>query len=181
MNTEKLELAVDFKNIERKAKGVEGAANGIFSTLKAEDVTDLGHFNELVAEAYKRNGWSQVTGRPAAGSKEKPAPDVVKFYVSTFRAAYRLKLDVLSFDHVGAMRTALRDKRGVHASAAPRPPELKGVQISAENRMNGALWHDAVVLHQHLAETDQQEFERELRMLMMRFTKAAPEELVQAA
>jgi hypothetical protein len=66
MNT----LAADFLNIARKAKGVESAANGMFSTLKSEDVKTLDHFNELTRDAFKTNGWSQTAGRPAAGAKE---------------------------------------------------------------------------------------------------------------
>lgn len=181
MKTQKLDLASDFINIQRKAHGVESAANGMFATLKAEDVTTLDHFNELVRDAYQRNGWSQSAGRPVAGAKEKPAPEAVKLYVSTFRAAYRYKLDVLSFETVGALRTAIREKRTAPSQSVVRPPELKGIHVSAENKLTGALWHDAVVLHQHLTVDEQQEFEREVRMLIMRFTKNAPAELVQAA
>ena len=174
-------LASDFINIARKANGIEGAANGMFTTLKAEDVKSLEHFNEMVRDAFAANGWSQAAGRPVAGTKEKPAPDAVKLYVSTFRAAFRMKLDVLSFETVGALRNAIRDKRSGTSQSEARPPELKGIKVSAENRLTGALWHDAVVLHQHLTTDEQQEFEREVRMLMMRFTKSAPNELVQAA
>lgn len=172
-------LAADFINIARKAKGVESAANGMYSTLKAEDVRTLDHFNEKVRDAFQANGWSQTAGRPAAGSKEKPAPDAVKLYVSTFRAAYRMGLDVLSFETVGAMRTTIRERRqGIaHAAKPDQPPELKGIQLVAEHSLTGALWHDAVVLHQHLNADKQHEFEREVRMLMMRYSKDAPPEL----
>lgn len=117
-----MNLATDFINIARKAKGVESAANGMFSTLKTEDVRTLDHFNELTREAFQTNGWSQTAGRPVAGSKEKPAPDAVKLYVSSFRAAYRLDLDVLSFETVGAMRNAIRERRQApkHAVAPSR-------------------------------------------------------------
>lgn len=172
-------LAVDFINIARKAKGVESAANGMFSTLKAEDVTTLDHFNEKVRDAFQTNGWSKTAGRPVAGAKEKPAPDAVKLYVSTFRAAYRMKLDVLGFETVGALRTAIRERRQAasHAPKPEQPPELKGIQLVAENHLTGALWHDAVVLHQHLSSTLQHDFEREVRMLMMRYSKDAPPDL----
>lgn len=174
-----MKLATNFLNIARKAKGVESAANGIFSTLKAEDVTTLDHFNERVREAYHTNGWSQTAGRPVTGAKEKPAPDAVKLYVSTFRAAYRMGLDVLAFETVGALRTSIRERRQApqHAQAADRPPELKGIQVAVEHSLTGALWHDAVVLHQHLSSDKQHEFEREVRMLMMRYSKDAPPEL----
>lgn len=172
-------LAADLLNIARKAKGVESAANGMFSTLKAENVKTLDHFNERVRDAFQVNGWSQTAGRPVAGSKEKPAPDAVKLYVSTFRAAYRMGLDVLSFETVGAMRTTIRERRQApkHAEGAERPPELKGIVVAVEHSLTGALWHDAVVMHQHLTADKQHEFEREVRMLMMRYSKDVPPEL----
>lgn len=179
MNT----LASDFLNIARKAKGVESAANGMFSTLKAEDVTDLNHFNERVREAFQANGWSQTAGRPVAGSKEKPAPDAVKLYVSSFRAAYRLKLDVLSFETVGAMRNAIREvraaahQRKLAEPPAPSRPEMEGVEVKTPHTLIGALWHDAIALAEEIPTDAQQEFEREVRMVMQRFLRFAPPEL----
>lgn len=176
-------LAVDFTNIARKAKGVESAANGMFSTLKAEDVADLSHFNEVVRDAFKINGWSQTAGRPMAGSKEKPAPDAVKLYVSTFRAAYRLGLDVLSFETVGAMRTTIREiraashQRKLAEPPAPSRPEMEGVDVKGPDSLIGALWHDAMLLAEKIPTGHQQEMEREVRMVMQRFLRFAPPEL----
>jgi hypothetical protein len=176
-------LAVDFTNIARKAKGVESAANGMFSTLKAEDVADLGHFNEVVRDAFKINGWSQTAGRPVAGSKEKPAPDAVKLYVSTFRAAYRLGLDVLSFETVGAMRNTIREirqashQRKLAEPPAPSRPEMEGVDVKGPDSLIGALWHDAMLLAEKIPTDHQQEMEREVRMVMQRFLRFAPPEL----
>lgn len=177
-------LAVDFTNVARKAKGVESAANGMFTTLKTEDVTDLDHFNEITHDAFKINGWSQTAGRPVAGAKEKPAPDAVKLYVSTFRAAYRMKLDVLSFQTVGALRTAIREVRAAalqrkHAEPpAPSRPEMEGVTVTGHpNTLIGKLWHDAMLLADKIPTDHQQEMEREVRMVMQRFLRFAPPEL----
>lgn len=179
MNT----LASDFINIARKAKGVESAANGMFSTLKAEDVKTLDHFNERVRDAYQTNGWSQTAGRPVAGSKEKPAPDAVKLYVSTFRAAYRMGLDVLSFETVGLMRTTIREMRAaaherkLAEPPAPSRPEMEGVEVRGQTSLIGALWHDAMLLADKIPADNQQEMEREVRMVMQRFLRFAPPEL----
>lgn len=176
-------LAVDFTNIARKAKSVESAANGMFNTLKTEDVKDLDHFNEIVRDAFRINAWSQTAGRPIAGSKEKPAPDAVKLYVSTFRAAYRMKLDVLSFETVGAMRTTIREMRSAalqrkHAEPpAPQRPEMEGVEVKGPQNLIGALWHDAMLLAEKIPVDNQQEMEREVRMVMQRFLRFAPPEL----
>jgi hypothetical protein len=179
MNT----LAADLINIARKAKGVESAANGMFTTLKNEDVRTLDHFNEKVREAFQANGWSQTAGRPAADSKEKPAPDAVKLYVSTFRAAYRMKLDVLSFETVGAMRATIREIR--HAAwqrktaepPVPPRPEMEGVELKGPQTLIGALWHDAMLLAEKIPTDNQLEMEREFRMVMQRFLRFAPPEL----
>jgi hypothetical protein len=180
MKATQKDLAATLADIARKAKGVDSAANGMFVSLKASNAKTLDQFNALIRAAYEKNRWSRHTGRPVAGSKEKPAPDAVKLYVSSFRAAYRMGLDVLSFDTVCAMRTAVRESRSSHDNGPERPPELAGIHISAEHRLTGAIWHDAVVLHQHLAGDEKAEFEREVRRLLMRFTKKAPPELVAA-
>ena len=179
MNT----LAADFLNIARKAKGVESAANGMFSTLKSEDVRDLNHFNDLTRDAFQANGWSQTAGRPVAGAKEKPAPDAVKLYVSTFRAAYRLKLDVLSFETVGAMRTTIREiraaahQRKLAEPPAPSRPEMEGVEVKNPDILIGRLWHDVMLVAEKIPVGVQQEMEREVRMVMQRFLRFAPPEL----
>lgn len=179
MNT----LAADLINIARKAKGVESAANGMFTTLKSEDVKTLDHFNEKVRDAYQTNGWSQTAGRPVAGSKEKPAPDAVKLYVSSFRAAYRMKLDVLTFETVGAMRNAIREvraaahERKLAEPPAPSRPEMEGVEVKGQTSLIGALWHDAMLLAEKIPADNQQEMEREVRMVMQRFLRYAPPEL----
>lgn len=177
-----MNLATDFINIARKAKGVESAANGMFSTLKAENVKNLDHFNELTRDAFQTNGWSQTAGRPVVGSKEKSAPDAVKLYVSSFRAAYRLELDVLSFETVGAMRNAIRERRQELSQARrvtheePRA-EMMGVTVDDPHALIGALWHDAIALAEEIPADAQQEFEREVRMVMQRFLRYAPPEL----
>jgi hypothetical protein len=181
MKTQKQDLAEVFSQIERAAGAVEEVAKGMLAAIKANNASKLEQFNDMVSKAYEANGWSQKAGRPVEGAKEKPAPDAVKLYVSTVRAAYRMGLKVLQFETMGAVRVAIREKRSSASQTVVKPPEMKGIQVSTENSLTGALWHDAVVLWEHLPMTEQQEFEREVRMLMMRFTKNAPAELLQAA
>lgn len=175
------QLAAGMLNTGKQGDKTESTANKWFAPLKAMGVTNLDEANVVFSAAYEVNGWSQTKGRPAAGVTLKPAPRAVKLYTTTFRKGYKEGLDVLSFETVGELREATAKKLAAPSQTAARPPELKGIQVSTENRLTGALWHDAVVLHQHLTTDEQQEFEREIRMLMMRFTKNAPAELVQAA
>lgn len=181
MKTTKQDLASVFAQIEKCAESLEGVAAGILHAVKANNAHTLDQFNDMVAEAYGRNGWSQRAGRPAVGSSEKPAPEAVKVYVSTVRAAYRMQLKVLTFDTMGALRIAIREKRAASAEAKPKSPELRGVQLTTETSLNGALWHDAMVVWDHLPAEQRELFETQVRRLLAKYTKQAPAELLQAA
>jgi hypothetical protein len=43
--------------------------------------------------------------------------------------------------------------------------------------MNGALWHDAIVVIENLNEEDKDDFEQRLRKLVMRFQSKVPKEI----
>lgn len=175
------QLAASMLSVGKLGGKMEGLANSWFAPLKAMDVRTLDEANIVFSAAYEVNGWSQTAGRPSAGSTQKPAPRAVKLYTTTFRKGYKEGLDVLSFETVWALREATSQKRTAPSQAASRPPELKGIQVSSENTLTGALWHDVVVLWEHLPEDKRGEFEQQVRKLLSRFTKAAPPELLQAA
>lgn len=181
MKNTKPDLAAVFVQIERAADTIEGVAAGVLQVVKAANATTLDQFNDLVADAYGCNGWSQRAGRPAAGSTEKPAPDAVKIYVSTVRAAYRLGLNVPDFDTMGALRTAIRHARTRSDEATNRPPEMRGIQLTTDKALNGALWHDAVVVWDHLPGEQRRLFESQVRRLLTKYAKQAPAELQHAA
>ena len=143
MKNANVDLASVFVQIEKRAKGLEGVAGGIFSVVKQFKISTLDSFNDRVSEAFAKNGWSQGAGRPVAGVK-RSAPDAVRIYVSTFRAAYRMKLDVMGFDSMHGMRKAIKEKRAAGLQIAQGPPELKGIQVSSENKIGRASCRERV-------------------------------------
>lgn len=175
------DLSVILASIEAASTTVESLAGDMLGVIKAAKADTLPAFDLMVAEAYKKNGWSQVAGRPAADSPLKAAPDAVKLYISVVRAAYRLKLDVLSFETIGAMRTAIKDKRAeiraekAMVPAEVVPPALVGVQFGTGDELTGATLHDVLVLYKHLPEISQVKLLEEVRRLVTRYVKAAPE------
>lgn len=181
MKTQTNDLASIFSRIERAASAVEEVAKAMLAAIKAADARTLEKFNDMVADAYGRNGWSQRQGRPVEGAKERPAPDAVKLYVSTVRAGYRMGLKVQTFDTMHALRQAIREKRAKASQTAERGNQLRGVQVSSSTSLTGALIHDVAVLYQHLPSEQQALFEDQLRRLVARYTKQAPAELRPAA
>jgi hypothetical protein len=174
-------LAATFSKLETAAGEVEEIAKEILAEVKGQKARTLELFNKMVTEAYETNGWSQRVGRPPDNATEKSAPDVVKFYVSIARAAYRLNLPIMEFETMGALRLAIRGKRVNLVHSGERAPELKGISLSPENKLIGALWHDVVVVWEHLPIQAQIEFETQVRKLLSRFTKQAPPELQKTA
>lgn len=182
MNAQKrVELAIVLVDIGRESERVESAAKGILSAIKQEGARGIEEFNAMVAAAFERNGWSSKAGRPTADAKPA-APRAVKYYVSLVRGAYRAGLDVAGFESIGAMRTATEEANRNHASApAPKPPELRGISVSHENALTGALYHDLIVVWDHLEHDDKAELERRLRAVLKSFVKKAPPTLSVAA
>ena len=171
-------LAVVFAQIEKSANQVEDVAKGMLAAIKHAKASTLEAFDVMVAEAYDKNGWNQAKGRPNLGNVLKPAPQSVKLYVSTVRAAYRLKLKVLSYTIMQDLRNDISKARTLAAASRPAVvPALAGVQVQQVNALTGALWHDAVVLWEHLPEEQQALFEKQVRSLLTRYTKQAPADL----
>lgn len=175
-------LAQCFLQLARNGKTLDNTANALFDPLKAKKIKTLAQFDVEVAEGCKANNWTRSKGRPAKGSKMKPVPDIIQVYVSRFRAAYRLELDVLSFKTVGEMRAAvLKHRQDARAATDGRPPELAGIQLSSENKLIGALFHDIPELWKHLPEERQALFYKQIDRVYRTYLKDAPPELIQAA
>lgn len=159
----------------------EGLGSQILSFLVDNDCRTLDDANEQFWKAYDENGWSRTAGRPKDGSTDKPAPATVKNYVTAFRRAYGYGLDVLSFKTVGEMRHAIREKRDAEKEAQSKPAALKGITITKDSVINGALWHDLVVVWDHLPEEQKETLEAKLQKLLDQFMKKAPPELSMVA
>lgn len=186
MKTKMQNLAEVFVQIQSAASTMEDISKGILAAIKEAKATTLNKFDAMVTEAYKANGWSQKAGRRAPGDTATSAPRAVTFYVSTIRAAYRLKLKVIGYDlmqavrdDIAAARKAARDAEKNKKQPA-KAPEVVGIQVQQENTLTGALWHDAVVLWEHLPGEQRALFEKQVRGLLTKYRKDAPEELLAA-
>jgi len=160
-------LSVVFIDLEEASNTVENVSRDFFQVLREEDVNDVEHLNKIAAEAYQANGWSMTRGRPAEGATEKPAPDVVKQYLSYARRGFALKLDVKSYETMYKLKEAIAappvkvaandaDKKEEH----DRPTFAKSSTCVAI----GALW-------EHLPPDVQAEFDNEVLKLLARFGK----------
>lgn len=150
----------------------------ILVIIKEEDIQDIGHWNEVVADAYATNGWSQSAGRPKPGSTETPAPKVVKQYVSTVRSGYRLGLDVPGFTTMNQLKEAIAAEQRPHGSRVVSTlPELQGVHLVSENRLIGSFFHDLPTLWQRLPEDKQALYLKRLERVYAEMLKSAPPDL----
>lgn len=170
-----------FKTLGGIDKTKENLGKQILSFLVERKCSTLELANEQFAIAYEENGWSNTAGRPREGSTDKPAPATVKNYVTAFRTAYGYGLDVLSFETVGAMRKANRDKSHAEKEEEEKPESLVGVQISKEDILTGFLVHDISAVIKHLPDSERDEFETKLQRLLAQYMKKTPAELKLAA
>lgn len=158
-------LSVVFTDLEEAYGAVENVSRDFFLVLREENVNDVEHLNQIAAEAYKANGWSMTKGRPAAGSTEKPAPDVVKLYLSIARRGFSLKLDVKSYETMYQLREAITTPPvKVAANDVVKQPEHPTFAKSSTCVAIGALW-------EHLPPDVQTEFDNEVLKLLARFGK----------
>lgn len=187
MKAKTQELAEIFIQIQSASGVVEDVSKGILSAIKSAKATTLIKFNQMVSAAYRENGWSQIAGRPSADSVLTAAPGAVKLYVSIIRSAYRLDLKVLTYDLMESIRVDIRsankarrdsDKTKDQPSVAP---EIVGIQIKQEHSLTGALWHDALVVREHLEESQKALFDAQVRRLLAKYRKEAPAGLLMAA
>jgi len=159
-------LSVVFTDLEEAYGVVENVSRDFFLVLREEDVNDVEHLNKIAAEAYQANGWSMTKGRPAAGSTEKPAPDVVKLYLSIARRGFSLKLDVKSYETMYQLREAIAAPPvKVAANDVDKKPEQHPTFAKSTTCIAiGALW-------EHLPPDVQAEFDNEVLKLLARFGK----------
>lgn len=187
MTTKKQNLAEVFTKIQSAAESMDAISKGILEAIKASKANTLDKFNRMVEDAYKVNGWSQKPGRRLPDDPIKSAPRAVTFYVSNIRAAYRLHLKVMNYDLMEAIRTDIAAARkAARDSAVPKAnpdvaPEVVGVQIQQENSLTGALWHDALVVREHLEEEQKALFDAQVRRLLAKYRKEAPANLLKAS
>lgn len=179
MTTQKSKQALVLQQIAEQGDKLDNVAGAFMKLVKEEQIDTLEKFNPWLAVGYEENGWSNVIGRPVPGSTLVPAPRSVKQYASMFRAAYKYEMKVAEFESVRQMVDAVAEKRKELAKPVEviRDPELKGVLVKAGARMNGALWHDAIVVIEHLGDDDKDDFEQRLRKLVMRFQSKVPKEI----
>jgi hypothetical protein len=179
MTTQKSKQALVLQQIAEQGDKMDNVAGAFMKLVKEEQIDTLEKFNPWLSIGYEENGWSNVIGRPVPGSTLVPAPRSVKQYASMFRAAYKYEMDVMAFESVRQMVDAVAEKRKELSKPPERlpDPELKGVLLRSTGHMNGALWHDAIVVIENLNEEDKDDFEQRLRKLVMRFQSKVPKEI----
>jgi len=169
-------LKTVFKRIASKADALEDTASAILDILREARIRDLGAFNALVAEAYHANGWRMGSGRPPAEDDGlTSAPDAVRAYVSQVRAAYSEKLDVLGFETMYALRKEVARVRRMKRSPRARIhfPEFAGVELRDATELNGALFHDLLVLYEHVPEDVRESINRRVKRMLTEFRETA--------
>jgi hypothetical protein len=180
MATQKSKQALVLQNIAEEGEKLDNVAGAFMKLVKEEKIDSLEKFNPWLEIGYTENGWSSQVGRPGLGvTTLAPAPRAVKQYASMFRAAFKYELKVTEFENVRQMVDAVAAKRKELATPPVKPndPELKGVMLRSTGHMNGALWHDAIVVIENLNEEDKDDFEQRLRKLVMRFQSRVPKEI----
>jgi hypothetical protein len=173
-------LARTFRRLAANAQRLEDTATHILNSVSETKVRDVESFDRLIRAAYQQNGWNERPGRPAGeGQAATVVPPVVRTYVSEVRAAIRLGLEIQRFESFYQLRTALRERREQHLAAtvleAGRRSALRGVRLSSPDKLNGALFHDLIVIHHQLDEESGAALERALKRLFGKYRKLAGE------
>jgi hypothetical protein len=188
MKTKLQNLAEVFVQIQAAANSMEDISKGILAAIKEAKATTLNKFDAMVTEAYKANGWSQKAGRRSPGDTTTSAPRAVTFYVSNIRAAYRLKLKVLDYDLMQAIRDDIakarkreRDAKKANEKTEEVSPDLAGVSIKNPDELTGEFWHDVLFFATKLPAEQQQWFKAQVQRAYNKCAKEAPPELLKAA
>lgn len=187
MKTKTQDLAEVFTQIQSAANSMEDISKGILAAIKDAKATTLARFNSMVEAAYKVNGWSQKAGRRLPGDTTKSAPRAVTFYVSNVRAAYRLKLKVLTYDLMQTLRDDIAKARKARRDAdkskdqPEMAPDLAGVSIKNPDELTGDFWHDVLFFATRLPAEQQQWFKAQVQRAYNKCAKDAPPELMKAA
>lgn len=171
-------LAEIFTKIDQSSAQIETLSGQIIDAIRDAKAYTVEAFNELVSEAYQENGWSRQIGRPVEGSVDRPAPPTIRNYVSVIRAAYKIGLKVHTYRTLRELRTAARVARMAAIEPVEQPEELAGVSIKASKEITGALFHDLVVIWEHLSDEDRAAMDVILNRARNRFQKKTPLRLV---
>ncbi len=171
-------LANTFRRIATDAERLEDTASHILKVVADINARDLKTFDQLVREAYRQNGWNERPGRPSTEAEAATAvPPIVRTYVSEIRAAFRLGLKVRTFESFYQLRRAIREKREqleAEATVAAKSwPALRGVKVSSPDKLNGALFHDLIVIYDHLDAESGVALERSVKRLLGKYRKLA--------
>ncbi len=171
-------LANTFRRIAAAAEKLEDTASHILKVVADINASDLETFDQLVREAYRQNGWNERPGRPSTEAATT-VPKIVRTYVSEIRAAFRLGLKVRTFESFYQLRMAIREKREqleAEANVAAKSwPALRGVKVSSPDKLNGALFHDLIVIYDHLDEESGAALERSVKRLLGKYRKLTVE------
>ena len=167
-------MSVAFKKVVKDAEKVEQSATQILIVAQKEKAVTIEAFDALVTSACQENNYSQQVGRPAAGSTLEAMPSTLRYYITTMRRIYRDGLDVMSFKSMFEVREAVYGQKG-----EPKPRQsrgeslsfLRGVKISKDDAMNGAIVHDIGFVMIHLPEDKRELLEAKLETLKKQFAK----------
>ena len=186
-------LARAFTALAQQGEQIDSTASTVLGIVKGAGAVNEKSFDELVAEAYEKNGWNAQVGRPANGSEPKDAaPNTVRTYVTIMRRAIRVGLRIGRYGTFTALRTALeknarpqlvrqgkkvKRKRGAQ-QIARIPKDLAanfvGIEIEQPREKNGALFHDLAATFVGLKrEEDRAEMGREIAALLHRWLPKA--------
>lgn len=186
------QLAKVFASIADSGQQLESTAAGILAIVKAHKINTLDRWDEAVEAAYEANGWNTRAGRPNGDEKAKqPVPDTVTQYVSTVRKALRTKMRVMKYETFTALRVAMakRSGRADHrGNGNGRKKQLKlpepiamsfhEVDLDKPTEINGALFHDLMVVFVALPAGPQALFGKQLNQLLLKYRPMVEKRLV---
>lgn len=179
---QKISLAAILVDIVKEGDAMDSTASKILTAIRQAKAVMLEEFDKMLEAAYTENGWQKGGGRPKIGASTVTVPEVVRTYASEIRAAYRLELDVLTFDNIKTLRNAVREKRrkllgAPESEERVEKPHLAGLTVRGEDRLNGGLFHDLIVVHDVLPDAEKAKFEASLERLLKKFFKPVQEKL----
>lgn len=174
-----MSLASVFEDMEKDGATLASRADAVLRIVKQNKIADVKSFSAAVKAAYAANGWNPGAGRPVKGAAPlKAVPASVKQYVSTMRAAFRMKLLVPTYTSFYALRADVSATRvKARRKAAEATPELAGVAVKRPDTLNGGLFHDLAVLFDALDKAKQGKMIGALERVKREFAQAAPTEL----
>ena len=169
------ELAKALAEIATEGDAVETRAERMLALVRSKGIVDERTFSAAIRVAYRANGWRATRGRPKLDEKAlEPVPSTVKQYVSSVRAAFRLKVDGRSMRTFSALRKAVSDARAAkRAKVRSKDPNLAGVQIKGGDRLTGAVLHDLMVVYEGVQARQREALIRRVRTLVSEFKSAA--------